>query len=88
VKRSDRVRLDGQVALRPEPFGALAYSYRDRQLLFVDRSLLAFLGSDGDRSVGEIADELVAAGVLKPEGLSRIMAVLEGLRRKGIVHAL
>jgi putative mycofactocin binding protein MftB len=88
MRRSDRVRLDSEIALRPERFGALAYSYRDRQLLFVERSLLPFLSSCGERPVGEIADELVAAGELSNEALPRVFTVLEGLRRRGIVHAL
>ena len=74
--------------MRPERFGALAYSYRDRQLLFIDRDLLPFVESDGGRSLGEIADELVAQGALQPDAVPRLMTVLEGLRRRGVVHAL
>ena len=88
MKRSDRVRLDEAVSLRPERFGALAYSYRDRQLLFIDGSLLPFVESGGRRSLGEIADELVAQGDINPDAVPRLMTVLEGLRRKGVVHAL
>src|SRR5690606_22285044 len=29
------LELDSQVALRPEPFGALAYHYRTRRLIFL-----------------------------------------------------
>jgi putative mycofactocin binding protein MftB len=88
VKRADRIRLDDAVSLRPERFGALAYSYRDRQLLFIDRNLLPFVESGGQRSMGEIADELVAGGALQADAIPRLMTVLEGLRRKGVVHAL
>ena len=88
MKRTDHIRLDDAVSLRPERFGALAYSYRDRQLLFIDRNLLPFVESGGQRSLGEIADELVAGGALRPEVVPRMMAVLEGLRRRGVVHAL
>jgi putative mycofactocin binding protein MftB len=88
VRRSDRIRLDEQVALRPERFGALAYSYRDRQLFFLDERLLAFVGSDGERPLGEIADELVARGDLAADGVPRMLTVLEGLRRKGVVHVV
>jgi putative mycofactocin binding protein MftB len=88
VKRTDHIRLDDAVSLRPERFGALAYSYRDRQLLFIDRRLLPFVESGGRRSLGEIADELVAKGAVLPDSLPRLMTVLEGLRRKGVVHAL
>lgn len=34
-------RLDPQVALRPEPFGALAYHYGNRRLTFLRSKLLA-----------------------------------------------
>ena len=30
-----RLALDPQVALRPEPFGALAYHYGNRRLVFL-----------------------------------------------------
>jgi putative mycofactocin binding protein MftB len=30
-----RLRLDDRVALRPEPFGALAYHYGNRKLIFL-----------------------------------------------------
>jgi putative mycofactocin binding protein MftB len=88
VKLSDHVRLDDAVSLRPERFGALAYSYRERRLMFIDRNLLPFVESGGRRSLGEIADELVAQGTLRPDALPRLMTVLEGLRRRGVVHAL
>jgi len=36
------LQLDPQVALRPEPFGALAYHYGTRRLVFLkDRDVLA-----------------------------------------------
>jgi putative mycofactocin binding protein MftB len=38
---STRYRLDPQVALRPEPFGALAYHYGSRRLTFLRTPLLA-----------------------------------------------
>jgi putative mycofactocin binding protein MftB len=88
VKRSDRIRLDEAVALRPERFGALAYSYRDRQLFFLDQRLLAFVSSDGTRPLGEIADELQAQGELDGAAVPKLMTVLEGLRRKGVVHVV
>ena len=36
-----RYRLDPDVALRPEPFGALAYHYGSRRLTFLRSALLA-----------------------------------------------
>jgi putative mycofactocin binding protein MftB len=38
---SRRYRLDPDVALRPEPFGALAYHYGSRRLTFLRSPLLA-----------------------------------------------
>jgi putative mycofactocin binding protein MftB len=39
-------RLDERVALRPEPFGALAYHYGSRRLTFLRSRLLADLVRD------------------------------------------
>ncbi|HKF76016.1 MAG TPA: mycofactocin biosynthesis chaperone MftB [Candidatus Dormibacteraeota bacterium] len=88
MRRSDRVRLDEAVALRPERFGALGYSYRDRQLFFIDGRLLPFIDSDGARPLGDIADELVAGGALEESAVPRLLTVLEGLRRRGVVHVV
>ncbi|MGH9057357.1 MAG: mycofactocin biosynthesis chaperone MftB [Acidimicrobiales bacterium] len=60
-----RYRLDPQVALRSEPFGALAYHYGSRRLTFLRSDLLAAvvreLGSHGS------AAEAVAASVPAPD---------------------
>ncbi len=76
------------MALRPERFGALAYSYRDRQLFFLDEKLLPFVDSNGARPLGEIADDLAARGELEQGSMPRLMTVLEGLRRKGVVRVV
>jgi mycofactocin biosynthesis protein MftB len=46
---SVRYRLDPDVALRPEPFGALAYHYGSRRLTFLRSRLLADLVRDLDK---------------------------------------
>ena len=58
-----RYRLDSQVALRPEPFGALAYNYGSRRLTFLRSELLADVVRALDRY--ESADAALSA--LVPE---------------------
>ncbi len=54
--------LAPQVALRPEPFGALAYHFGTRRLSFLkSRTLLAVVESLGEQPSGDAA--CVAAGV-------------------------
>jgi putative mycofactocin binding protein MftB len=50
---SARYQLDPQVALRPEPFGALAYHYGSRRLTFLRSELLVEVvrGLDAHESV-------------------------------------
>jgi putative mycofactocin binding protein MftB len=58
-------RLDPDVALRPEPFGALAYHYGSRRLTFLRSKMLADLvaGLAGHDSV----DSAIVAHVPPPE---------------------
>lgn len=57
-------RLDPKVALRPEPFGALAYHYGSRRLTFLRSKLLADLVADlgSYDSVDSALEEKVPAG--------------------------
>jgi putative mycofactocin binding protein MftB len=88
MNRDNRVTLAGSASLRHEAFGALIYSYADRRLLFIDHQLLPFLASTGDRSVGEIADDLLAQGEMSETAVARTMLLLDGLHQKGIVNVL
>jgi putative mycofactocin binding protein MftB len=54
--------LDPQVALRPEPFGALAYHYGNRRLTFLRSSdLVELVRSLGDH--GSVDDALAASPI-------------------------
>jgi len=54
--------LHPQVALRPEPFGALAYHYGNRKLIFLKHAdIVRVVGSLADHST--LRDALIAAGI-------------------------
>jgi mycofactocin biosynthesis protein MftB len=59
-----RYRLDPNVAVRPEPFGALAYHYGSRRLTFLRSRLLADLVRQLDQheSVDAALECVVPAG--------------------------
>jgi putative mycofactocin binding protein MftB len=58
-------RLDPNVALRPEPFGALAYHYGSRRLTFLRSKALADLVAG--LAAHESVDSAIAAQVPPPE---------------------
>jgi putative mycofactocin binding protein MftB len=76
--------LDPQVALRPEPFGALAYHFGTRRLSFLkSRTLLALVQSLGEHPTGRAAIE--AAGV--PQGEMPVYeAALQTLASTGMIR--
>jgi putative mycofactocin binding protein MftB len=57
-----RLALDPQVALRPEPFGALAYHYGNRKLIFLKHPDIVRVvrALDGDHT---LAETLTACGI-------------------------
>jgi putative mycofactocin binding protein MftB len=57
-----RLALHPRVALRPEPFGALAYHYDNRRLVFLKHpDAVRLVHTLGDH--GTVADALTACGV-------------------------
>jgi putative mycofactocin binding protein MftB len=57
-----RLELDPQVALRPEPFGALAYHYGTRRLVFLKHAdVVHVVQALGDHAT--VAETLIACGI-------------------------
>jgi putative mycofactocin binding protein MftB len=78
-------RLDGQVALRPEPFGALAYHFGNRRLTFLKtRKLLDVIETLEAEPSGRAACR--AAGVSETE-LPAYAAALGRLAEAGMIEA-
>ena len=75
--------LDPQVALRPEPFGALAYHFGTRRLSFLkSRRLLSVV--EGLASSASAREACAAAGVSEAE-LPRYARALEALAESGMI---
>src|SRR5690348_13522899 len=76
--------LNGKVALRPEPFGALAYHFGTRRLSFIKtRKLLAVVEALGEQPSGNEACR--AAGVSDAE-LPTYERALETLASSGMIE--
>ena len=76
--------LSEQVALRPEPFGALAYHFGTRRLSFLkSRKLLDVVETLGDREDARAA--CAAAGVTDAE-LPAYLAALGALADSGMIR--
>ena len=82
VAPGDAYQLDPQVALRPEPFGALCYHYANRRLTFLTSpDMVAVVEAlDDHPSVG---DALRAAGVAETAmaGVPRRSRLARGIGR-------
>jgi len=76
--------LSPSVALRPEPFGALAYHFGNRKLIFLKRpELVAVVRALGDAD--DVRSALVAAGV--PEASwTAYLSALEGLADSDMIR--
>lgn len=78
-------RLDGQVALRPEPFGALAYHFGNRQLSFLKtKKLVDVVKALGDH---DNAREACRAVSVADEELPAYQRALGSLVDSGMVVA-
>ena len=79
-----RLALDPQVALRPEPFGALAYHYGNRRLIFLRHPDVVGVvrALDGDATV---TDALRAGGIDESRWPSFVRA-LESLLDSGVLR--
>jgi putative mycofactocin binding protein MftB len=77
------LRLDPDVALRPEPFGALAYHYGTRRLVFLKHlDVVRVIESlDGNRPTGEVLESCGIPSERRPA----IERALDALLRSGII---
>lgn len=77
--------LDPQVALRPEPFGALAYHYGNRRLTFLrSADLVELVRSLGDHS--SVGDAL-AASPIEADKWPSYERALESLAASEVIRA-
>ncbi len=84
VDAGEAWRLSGSVALRPEPFGALAYDFHTRQLSFLKTpTLVTVVRGLGDHST--VGSALDAAGVEAGERAAYLSA-LGTLARTGLIE--
>jgi putative mycofactocin binding protein MftB len=90
ILRTDVITLDGtyelhpQVALRPEPFGALAYHYGTRRLVFLRKPEMVAL-VQGLAQHRDLTDTLRACGIAEPRWPTFIKA-LENLASSEIIR--
>lgn len=79
-----RLQLDSQVALRPEPFGALAYHYGTRRLVFLRHlDMVAVVEALGSHE--SVAHTLQACGVAESRWPSFDKA-LASLLESGVIR--
>ena len=79
-----RLTLDPQVALRPEPFGALAYHYGNRRLIFLKHpDVVRVVGALADHD--SVADTLRACDIAEARWPAFVEA-LESLLRSGLLR--
>ena len=83
-----RLTLDSQVALRPEPFGALAYHYGNRKLIFLKHPdvvrVVQYL-DDNESGPCTIAEALMACDIAESRWPSFERA-LDALTKSEMLH--
>jgi len=78
------LELHPQVAIRPEPFGALAYHYGNRRLVFLKKpEVVAVIRALADHD--SLAAALLACGVAEPRWPAFVRA-LEQLESSDVVR--
>jgi mycofactocin biosynthesis protein MftB len=79
-----RLALDPQVALRPEPFGALAYHYGNRKLIFLKHPdvVRVVRALDGDTT---LTDVLISCDIDERRWAS-FQTALSSLERSEMLH--
>jgi mycofactocin biosynthesis protein MftB len=77
--------LNDQVALRPEPFGALAYHYGNRRLVFLKSvAMVELVKTLGVHNC--LADAFTAAGI-EPQQRPGFIAALSSLEASEVICA-
>ena len=76
-------RLHAQVALRPEPFGALAYHYGNRRLTFLRDPLMVGLVRDLEHH--DSVDAALAASPIEQPRWPAFRRALAGLLASGVI---
>ena len=85
MQLDERWALSPSVALRPEPFGALAYHFGNRKLIFLKRPELVTVVRGLDAADDVPARPCVAAGVAEASWSSYLVA-LEGLAASDMIR--
>lgn len=85
VELTSAYRLDPQVAVRPEPFGALCYHYGNRRLTFLKSREMVAVVSALD-AAPSLACALREAGVAEPRWPA-FVAALSALASSEVIHA-
>ena len=85
VTLTSELRLHPQVALRREPFGALAYHYGNRRLVFLKHPDVVSVVRELDRHAS-VSETLAACGVAETRWPSFVRA-LDALRESDVVCA-